>query len=130
MDIRQIKSLSEGTEERTIRTDFSEPELLEIKDSLSGLVVRLDVIEDEFKEVKADYKGKMDPIKQSIKTRASQIRKGYEERVVDCYKIPNHESGMMEYYDNDGILVDERRLFQSERQLRMSPDAPLKAVNE
>lgn len=130
MDIKQIKALSEGIEERTIRTEFTEPELLEIKDNLSDRVVKLDVIDDEFKEVKSDFKARMDPIKQSIKTMSGQLRRGYEEKVVECYKIANQESGMMEYYDQDGCIVDERRLFQSERQLRMTPDSALKAVNE
>lgn len=130
MNIKQIKALSEGLETRTIQENLTEEQKSTMQEVLAENIIQVAVHKDEFDIVKESYNNKIKPLKSRITEITKHLRLGHIERVVECYKMPNHETGMMEYYDEDGQLVDERRLFQSERQLRLDPDAPLRVVNE
>lgn len=77
-------------------------------------------LEQEKKEVMAEFKEKLDPLIKSNKTLVREIATGQTEINGTLYHLANHISGMMETYDDECELVASRRLLPAEKQLSIT----------
>lgn len=103
-------------EQTTYQKTLSADELAARREDLADDCIKLNQFEDELKEVKDGFKDKMDPLKLANKLRLTEIKT--KQSTVDgtLYHIANHDAGMMETYDNEGLLVSSRRLRPEEKQ--------------
>lgn len=115
-------------EQTTYQKTLSADDLAARREDLADNCIKLNQFEDELKEVKDDFKDKMDPLKNKNKTLLSEIKT--KQTTVDgtLYHIANHEDGIMETWDSEGVFVSSRRLRPEEKQAGLFQIA--KAANE
>jgi len=103
-------------EQTTYQKVLTPDELAARREDLADDCIKLNQFEDELKEVKDDFKTKMDPLKAANKTRLTEIKT--KQTTVDgtLYHLANHDDGMMETYDGEGLLISSRRLRPEEKQ--------------
>lgn len=120
MELSQIKNLATGTENRTIRHQYTEEELVELKHNFFDNDSKLNDKQEELDAIKEQFKFEMKPMKESASDLRKKIRNRFIDRDVHVYAVANQESGRMEYYDTiTGEMVEERKLQPSERQIRL-----------
>lgn len=86
------------------------------KEQLVQLSVELSKLEDQYDEVKSEWKEKLDPIKKEKKQVLKTVKMGYEETKEDVYLIRDYDTGRVYSLTTDGTIVNERRMFDSEKQ--------------
>lgn len=111
-----IIGLSIGTENYKHRTHFTENE----KDALRQLHTQksmdLEDVNDQFADVKKEFKSKIDGVKLELKTAMQSIRKGYQEKDVQVYLVPDLENDLIEMYDAETFeKLDVRKIRPDER---------------
>ena len=115
-----LKDVAVGFEETDIRHEYSQQELDTIRELFTDESLRRADKEEKFAEIRRAHKAEMTLIIDSIKTLAIDIRNRYKDTKARCGLVPNFETGMMQYYDeNTGELVHTRRLRPDERQTTM-----------
>lgn len=105
-----------GREEVVVRRSFTPEEKIVIAQDISDASVKLDDLEERYREVRAEWTDKIKSVKASIKKSVVDLRKGYTEESIMCDMIPNLDAGVMEFYDDKVTLVSTRRLLPHERQ--------------
>lgn len=103
-------------EQKTYQKILTADELAARREDLSDNCIKLNQLEDELKVVKDDFKVKMDPLKTVHKTLLSEIKTKQTSVDGTLFHMANHDEGMMETYDNEGYLVETRRLRPEEKQ--------------
>lgn len=100
----------------TYQKSLTDEELAARREDLADNCIKLNQFEDELKEVKDDFKSKMDPFKLSNKLLLTEIKT--KQSTVDgtLYHMAHHEDRMMETYDSEGLLIGSRRLRPDEKQ--------------
>jgi len=73
-------------------------------------------LEQELREVSADLKGKIKPLKERQDAILDEIKQGGEQVQGDTFKFVFEEIGKVGFYDTNGYLVEERDMTQEERQ--------------
>lgn len=103
-------------EQTSYQKALSAEELAARREDLADNCIKLNQLEDELKEVKDDFKLKMDPMKNVNKVLLTEIKT--KQTTIDgtLFHLANHEDGMMETYDNEGYLISSRRLRPEEKQ--------------
>ena len=120
MDLKQIKEVANGTESRTIRHNYTEEELIALKENFFENDLKLNDKQDELDEVKERFKVEMKPLKELTADLRSKIRNKFIDEDREVYSVANQDKGQMEYYDTiTGEMVDFRKLQPAERQTRM-----------
>ncbi len=111
-----LQEQASKVEQTTYQKTLSADELAARREDLADDCIKLNQFEDELKEIKDGFKDKMDPLKAANKLRLTEIKT--KQSTVDgtLYHVANHDSGMMETYDNEGLLVSSRRLRPEEKQ--------------
>lgn len=94
-------------------TDESKAEKREV---LTENSIQLFDLDEEKKEAVKIFKDQIDPLKKHNKKLLLEIRTGQESVNGTLFHMANHDEGMMEVYDNDGFLVETRRLKPEEKQ--------------
>jgi hypothetical protein len=103
-------------EQTTYQKSLSAEDLAGRREDLADNCIKLNSFEDELKEVKDDFKLKMDPLKNHNKTLLTEIKT--KQTTVDgtLFHLANLEDGMMETYTEEGELISSRRLRPEEKQ--------------
>lgn len=114
--LRIMQENAAKVEEKTYQKVLSPDELAARREDLADNCIKLNQFEDELKEVKDEFKLKMDPLKALNKTLLTEIKTKQSSIEGTLYHIPNHEGGMMETFDSEGLLVESRRLRPEEKQ--------------
>jgi len=91
-------------------------ELAARREDLADNCIMLNNYEDDLKEIKDEFKQKMDPLKQANKTLLTEIKTKQSTVEGTLYHLANHDDGFMETYDNNGDLISTRRLRPEEKQ--------------
>lgn len=73
-------------------------------------------LEQELREVSADLKGKIKPLKERQDAILDEIKQGGEQVHGDTFKFVFEEIGKVGFYDTNGYLVEDRDMTQEERQ--------------
>lgn len=103
-------------EQTTYQKTLSADELAARREDLADDCIKLNQFEDELKEVKDDFKTKMDPLKAANKIRLTEIKTKQTSVDGTLFHLANYDEGMMETYDNEGFLISSRRLRPEEKQ--------------
>ena len=131
MDIYKLKDLSEDdrksvleseaiTIEEHVYTKPLSPEELAIKkDEFADQAMVQAAILDEFAEVKAEYKERLEPIKENIKDLLSSIRTKSTTKHGKVFKLADYENQMIHTVDPSGNVIGSRRMLPEERQFRI-----------
>jgi hypothetical protein len=103
-------------EQTAYQKNLSPDELAARREDLADNCIKLNALDDELKEIKDDFKLKIDPLKAKNKTLLTEIKT--KQTTIDgtLFHMANHEEGMMETYDQDGLLIGSRRLRPEEKQ--------------
>ena len=73
-------------------------------------------LEKELREVSADLKGKIKPLKERQDAILDEIKQGGEQGQGDTFKFVFDEICKVRFYDTNGYLVEERDMTPEERQ--------------
>ena len=103
-------------EQTTYQKVLTPDELAARREDLADDCIKLNQFEDELKEIKDDFKSRMDPLKMANKARLTEIKTKQSSTDGTLYHIANHEDSMMETFDSEGLLISSRRLRPEEKQ--------------
>lgn len=129
-DAERIQMLADNAERKE---DFHYPrelegdEISELKDNLSNESIRLSKLDEKRKNVMAEFKTEMKPLKAEVARILGLLRSRSEEVEEKVYLIADQEEGMMGYYNKKGQLVHSRLLRGEEKQLRIISENEKKA---
>lgn len=88
------------------------------KDTLAENYNKVGVLNAELALVKAEYKGKIEPLQREMAIAADEIKSRVTEQSGTLYAFKDEEGGMMGYYDENGDLVNSRRLRPEEKAVK------------
>ena len=91
-------------------------ELAAAKESLAEHDILIDEFEREKKEFMDALKERMSPVVQARKIYLDKVRDKTERVRGNLYKIIDHETRMVGFYDKDGNLIEARPMLASEAQ--------------
>jgi hypothetical protein len=111
-----LLNLATVKQKEIIRHEFSSEEMAEMKDQISTNLIKLNDLNDELDEVKAEYKGKTTPLEKENKRLLMDIRLGFRDQELEVYLVPDYDNRIMELYNDDGNKVGERKMMMSEYQ--------------
>lgn len=117
--IQALRDNAERAEDFSYFREYEPEELDMIKDQYFQDVMELQHHEDELKEAKDTFKANADPIKKRMQTTIVEIRTKGRHVTEQVYLLADHDSGMMEYYNENGEMIHSRRMLPDERQLRI-----------
>jgi len=112
---RQILSLSVKQSEEVIRVDFSEKDIAEMKTQIAKKLIKQYDLEEKLQVIKDEYKEKINPLKKEIKEHLKNVRLGFEDVQMMVHNIPDEDKGVVEFYDDEGTKVGERKMDRSEK---------------
>jgi len=95
---------------------LTEEELHEKRSEFFTTSLDISGIKEEKKAFVAVKQAEIKVLEKESKRLSMEIRRKSVEETGNTYLIRNHDTGMMETYDNRGFLIDERRLKPTERQ--------------
>lgn len=97
---------------------LTEDELAARREMLTDNCIKLGDLEEEKKLLTEKIKVKIDPLKEENKTLLLECRTRQAQVDGILYHMANHEEGYMETYDENGELLNSRKLRPEEKQLR------------
>lgn len=95
---------------------YTPEELQGHKEKLANVSIEIAEIEAEKKQVEADFKGRLKPLKESRAIMVSNIKSKAEYVNEVCYRFTDQETKETGYYNKDGILVECRPATADELQ--------------
>lgn len=98
--------------QKTLTTDEIATRLEDLGDNC----IKLSQIDDEKKEVAAEFKLRTDPLTITNKMLLTEIKTKQTTVEGTLFHMANHEEGFMETYDHEGMLIATRRLRPEEKQ--------------
>jgi hypothetical protein len=103
-----------------LKYHYTPEEKTEIAERLAQKTQALARVEDDKKSAAAQFKSQAESIQKDINLCAVQYQSGYEMRDIECRVVMDYEAGLVRHYRTDnGDLAQERKLTQSERQMRL-----------
>lgn len=111
-----IRAIADQVVNETFSREYTPDEILILKDDFANLNIRLNELEEKFKEVKADWADQIKGVKKDCQKMLKAIHEGYEMVTEDLYKMIDHENGNVAFYDKTGKLIRSRRIKPEERQ--------------
>lgn len=128
----RIRRLDANADEVLAQQKIVRPITADERDSLKEEYVQASIElaneQEQYDEVKKEWKETLDPIKKRKKDRLQTIQTGYEETVGDKYMIRDHETGRVYTFLESGQLIDDRRMMEHERQSTIHSN--MKSLNE
>lgn len=131
MDIYQLKNLSEEerltvfqgeamrSEEQVYARQLTEIELSEHKEEFAQNSILTAVIEDEFADVKSNYKAKLEPLKEKRKTLLEAIKTRTVQEAGIVHLLPDYDNQMVYVVTKAGDVLHSRRMKPEERQFQI-----------
>ncbi len=102
---------------KNFKYKFNTQEMSKMGKNISQSVIQKNELEDELRGIKAEYKGKIDPLEEKISTLSKKHQNGYEYRTVRCSLELNHVKKEREYYDLEtGELIYKEPFKQGDQQ--------------
>ena len=111
-----LRDNCDAPERMSYMKQFTEEEIVAMKNRLSTVSIEMDDIEDEKKAIAVQLKSKFDPLKTEKKSLLKNIKQKAMLVSEECYKFIDHETGRVQFYNAIGDLVDERPIAPEERQ--------------
>jgi len=99
--------------------DLTEEELNDKREEYALRAIEISKLELELADIKASFKSKLKPLYED-NSKSLHVIESKEDYFKDTvYPIYDFESGMVELYNEDGILLHTRPLTEMEHQLRI-----------
>lgn len=131
MDVYQIKTLTEDerqtlligesvrSEEQAYMKALTDDELAIRRERIVQVSLMKAVVEDEYQQVKDEFKMKLDPLKDEFSQLLDELRVKMVEVTGKVYTLPDHDNQMMHFIDQSGNVLSSRRMLPEERQHRL-----------
>lgn len=100
---------------------YTEEELNQEREEFTIQCIELDKLEEEKDKIIEEMKVKMKPVKNFITKGLNIIRNKGLTVNETLYSIANHDEGFMESYNEEGELIEKRKLRPDERQTTIKP---------
>lgn len=111
-----IKDNADKVENKGYMKPYTPEELQGHKEKLANVSIEIAEIEAEMKQVQAEYKGRLKPLKEARANMVSNIKAKAEYVNEVCYRFTDRDAKMTEYYNRDGDLVEMRPATAEELQ--------------
>ena len=111
-----LKDNCDACEQKGYMKPYTPEELQGHKEKLANVSIEIAEIEAEKKQVEADFKGRLKPLKESRAIMVSNIKSKAEYVNEVCYRFTYQETKETGYYNKDGILVECRPATADELQ--------------
>lgn len=111
-----LKDNCDACEQKGYMKPYTPEELQGHKEKLANVLIEIAEIEAEKKQVEADFKGRLKPLKESRAIMVSNIKSKAEYVNEVCYRFTDQETKETGYYNKDGILVECRPATADELQ--------------
>lgn len=113
---RLLRDNAHKVEKHIYFRKFSAEEKDDLKDELSEKSIIINDIEEEAKEVAAEFKERKKPLVKRRGKILSDLKKGGEHITEDCYEIHDEEEKQVGIYNRLGELISQRPMRPDERQ--------------
>ena len=90
--------------------EMTEIERVELETRYLEFSKKMDALQEEFKLIKEEFDGKINPIKKQISLDIKTIRQGRIHESGTVYIMDNYDDRVTEVYNEKGYLVEERPL--------------------
>lgn len=120
--VEKVRLLRDNCDEfeETVYVKPLSQEDLDIKhEQLADNCIGVNTLEEELKGIKAQFKGKIEPLKAERLTLLRQIKTRQEETEGKLFHFNDQADGMRYSFDESGELVSSRRLRPDEKQTRI-----------
>jgi hypothetical protein len=108
-------------EERKLPVTITDEERQEYEKRNAAIDIDTIVAKEQLDAAKGIYKEKTEGIAKEKKNNLQILRQGYEMRLVKVAEYVNEDEALMEYFDEENVLVHSRALTLDERrQLRIN----------
>jgi predicted phage tail protein len=114
--IKYLSSNCEKIEEMGYMKHFTQEQLVQMKETLSEVDIKLNDVQDELKEVKSEFKARIEPLADERKKLLQGLKNKAEYVTEPCYKFVNTDTKEVGYYNSEGDLIASRKAFQEELQ--------------
>lgn len=114
--LRAMRDNADKVEETQYYVPLTQEALDAKREMLTDNLIRVSQLEDELSTIKDRFKQQIDPIKKTNKTLLVEVKTKQELREGQLFHFANHVDGMMETYDEMGVLISSRRLRPDEKQ--------------
>lgn len=111
-----LKDNCDACEQKGYMKPYTPEELQGHKEKLANVSIEIAEIEAEKKQVDADFKGRLKPLKESRAIMVSNIKSKAEYVNEVCYRFTDQETKETGYYNKEGILVECRPATADELQ--------------
>jgi hypothetical protein len=111
-----LKDNCDKTEQVGYMKHFTPEQLAQMKETLSEVDIKLNDVQEELKEVKADFRARIEPLADERKELLTRLKNKAEYVTEFCYKIVDCEAREVGFYSADGDLVSSRQAFADELQ--------------
>ncbi|GAE14627.1 hypothetical protein JCM6292_790 [Bacteroides pyogenes JCM 6292] len=111
-----LKDNCDACEQKGYMKPYTPEELQGHKEKLANVSIEIAEIEAEKKQVEADFKGRLKPLKESRSIMVSNIKSKAEYVNEICYRFTDQETKETGYYNKEGILVECRPATADELQ--------------
>jgi hypothetical protein len=109
-----------------VKRTYSSEELDEFREVHFKVNFEIDENKEKMAEASEPFKVRISTLKEQADEYYHKVKSGYEIVPKLLYLFPNHEDGVMEFYDEDGVCQQERPLTTDERQMRFPTVPPQK----
>jgi hypothetical protein len=117
----EISIYAYRVETGTYRRHLTEEEITQLRAELSDTVIDIRRQESELREISQSYRERIKLLKQTLNRKIDSVEHAYETITGELTLVDDQDAGMMHYYNEEGLLVDSRRLRADERQTRLYP---------
>lgn len=111
-----LKDNCDACEQKGYMKPYTPEELQGHKEKLANVSIEIAEIEAEKKQVEADFKGRLKPLKESRAIMVTNIKSKAEYVNEVCYRFTDQETKETGYYNKEGILVECRPATADELQ--------------
>lgn len=111
-----LKDNCDACEQKGYMKPYTQEELQGHKEKLANVSIEIAEIEAEKKQVEANFKGRLKPLKESRAIMVSNIKSKAEYVNEICYRFTNQDTKETGYYNKEGVLVECRPATADELQ--------------
>ncbi len=117
--VQIMRNHADHIEETSYEKELTPEELDAKREEFVDNSIKVSTLEDELNEVKATYKGKIEPVKLHNKILQQEVKTKKQKVKGTLFHMANQELGYMETYEESGEMISSRRLRPDEKQARL-----------
>lgn len=102
--------------EKSYTRRFEQGTINERRAELANVMIKINDLENELSEIKAQFKGKIKPLIERLSKIRNELKVGGEWVTTECYEFCDDEARRVGVYNPEGYLIEERPMTQDERQ--------------